>query len=129
MNETRPAYSVVFLRGLRKRCPRCGRGDIFAAWYTMHDHCGDCGLEYEPEAGSTWAFMYVSTAGITGLIIVAMLLIGIAHLRIWRIVVLPIAILAIGCTLPIRKSLAVGAEYLIRLASDADEPDPTNSTD
>lgn len=94
----------------------------------MHDRCGDCGLEYEPEAGSTWAFMYVSTAGITGLIIVAMLFFGMAHLHIWRLIVLPIALVTIGGTLPIRKSLAVGAEYLIRLASDAGESDPTDPT-
>jgi len=56
--------------------------------------------------------MYVTTAAITGLIIVAMLMISTGGYWVWRLLVLPLALVAITGTLPIRKSLAIALEYV-----------------
>src|ERR1700712_3726184 len=35
-------------RGLRGRCPRCGRGKLFRAFLKVDDHCSACGLDFTP---------------------------------------------------------------------------------
>ena len=54
-------------RALRLRCPRCGEGKIFRRLLTYSEHtsCPRCGLQYDPR-GESLAFMYVSTAFLTG---------------------------------------------------------------
>jgi len=43
-------------RGIRKKCPHCGRGAIFAGWTRHLERCSICGLVYERNPGDTWAF-------------------------------------------------------------------------
>jgi uncharacterized protein (DUF983 family) len=38
-------------RGIRKRCPRCGRRRIFRRWFTLVERCPGCGLRFEREEG------------------------------------------------------------------------------
>ena len=32
--------------GLRCRCPRCGKGELFAGFLTLQSRCEVCGLDY-----------------------------------------------------------------------------------
>ena len=50
---------TALLRGLRKRCPHCGRGALFSAWGRHVDRCSFCGLVYERNPGDTWAFTVI----------------------------------------------------------------------
>src|ERR1044071_8255668 len=69
MPHARPDRLITIVRrGLAKRCPRCGDGPIFRRWYTLHHQCSACQLPFESSEGDTWAFMYLSTAFMTGLI-------------------------------------------------------------
>lgn len=43
-------------RGIRKRCPHCGRGALFSHWAHHLERCDFCGLVYERNSGDTWAF-------------------------------------------------------------------------
>ena len=99
--------------GLRGRCPRCGQGALFETWHQIRERCPQCDLEYEPSAGDTWFFMYMTTGGLTGVMIVAMLLSRPSNLFLAQLVLIPVAILVIGGTLPYRKGLAVAIDYLI----------------
>jgi uncharacterized protein (DUF983 family) len=42
-------------RGVRKRCPHCGKGALFARWAHHLERCPACGLVYERNPGDTWA--------------------------------------------------------------------------
>ncbi len=90
----------------------------------MRERCDACQLPFEPSDGGTWAFMYVTTAGITGLVIIMMLLLDTHQQWIWRFIVLPIALALIGGTLPIRKSVAVAVEYLLDVKLNRFEEPP-----
>jgi uncharacterized protein (DUF983 family) len=46
-------------RGLRKRCPQCGKGALFSGWSEHLGSCSHCGLVYEPNPGDTWAFTII----------------------------------------------------------------------
>ena len=100
-------------RGLRRRCPRCGEASIFERWYTLREHCPDCGFAIHRVDSDTWAFMYVSTAGLTGVFVLAMLLVAPTHLFTARIITVLMALPVIVGSLPIRKGLAVALEYVL----------------
>ena len=36
----------MFWRAIRRHCPRCGGGDIFASWFRMREECPTCGLHF-----------------------------------------------------------------------------------
>jgi uncharacterized protein (DUF983 family) len=38
-------------RGIRKRCPRCGGGDLYPTWFHMVERCPTCGIRFEREPG------------------------------------------------------------------------------
>ena len=46
-----PAWTTVIKRGTRKRCGRCGIGDLFASRYRLRRRCPGCGYRFEREPG------------------------------------------------------------------------------
>jgi uncharacterized protein (DUF983 family) len=42
---------TVLMRGIRKRCPRCGERRIFLSRMQLRDRCPTCELGFEREAG------------------------------------------------------------------------------
>ncbi|QDL92283.1 DUF983 domain-containing protein [Paroceanicella profunda] len=42
--DDRPLRPAV-LRGLRRRCPRCGVGKLFSGYLRVNDCCDSCGLD------------------------------------------------------------------------------------
>ena len=106
-------------RGLRHRCPRCGEGPLFAGWNRLRERCPVCGLVYEPGTGDSWFFMYMTTAGMTGALVVAMFLIRPAVLWIGQLVVVLVGLAVMGLSLPYRKGIAVAIDYLIDRGSSS----------
>jgi uncharacterized protein (DUF983 family) len=100
-------------RALRLRCPRCGEGKIFrrVLTYSEHAECPRCGLRYDPR-GESLAFMYVSTAFLTGVMVIVMLCMHPESIASGRMVVIPIALGLYVVTLPVRKALAIALNYL-----------------
>jgi len=70
MSQPRTKKSTIILRGLRLRCPRCGRGRLFAGWFRMHARCADCDLDFQREPGFYLGSIYINY-GITSLIVIA----------------------------------------------------------
>jgi len=104
----------ALVRGVRKRCPQCGEGKLFERWYTLRRHCAACDLEYEPRDGDTWAFMYISTAFVTGSIVCAMLMFKPPTMFVGRVLILAVAVAALLASLPHRKGVAVAIDFLVR---------------
>ena len=76
----------IFWRGLKMRCPRCGTGPIFRRWYTYTEYteCPRCALPYDPR-GESLAFMYLSTAFLTGVMFIVLILVPPSELATYRI--------------------------------------------
>ena len=108
-----PRIPVALGRGLCGRCPRCGRGRLFRGWNRLRDGCAVCHLPFEPHSGDTWFFMYMTTAGLTGVLVVAMFLIRPRVVWAGQLAVLAAAFVMIGLSLPLRKGLAVALDYLV----------------
>jgi uncharacterized protein (DUF983 family) len=59
MTPSRPKLiSTALRRGLRKRCPHCGKGPLFSGWSQL-ERCSICGLVFTRNPGDTWAFTIV----------------------------------------------------------------------
>ncbi len=127
--------STAILRGLKKRCPRCGLGRLFASWYTLHTRCDHCHLEIEPHDGDTFGFMYLSTAFFTGAILLVMWFIRPANVLLAQFAILGVALTLMIGTLPNRKGLALAVDYLVKskvaphpAPQDDSRPNPPNAT-
>ena len=46
-----PSPTRMVLRGLVRRCPRCGSGGVFHRWFSMRERCPRCDLAFEREEG------------------------------------------------------------------------------
>jgi uncharacterized protein (DUF983 family) len=42
---------LLLWRGLRLRCPRCGKTKLFRGFFAMHERCAHCGWVFEREEG------------------------------------------------------------------------------
>ena len=42
---------IAVWRGLRLRCPVCGRGKLFRSYLAMNSECSRCGVRFDREAG------------------------------------------------------------------------------
>ncbi len=104
---------ATILRGLRHRCPRCGLGPLFQGWNRLRESCPVCGLRYEERSGDTWFFMYMTTAGLTGVLVVVMFLVRPRVVWLGQLAILAAAVVVIGLSLPYRKGVAVALDYLI----------------
>ena len=77
----RPGALRAVVRGLRRRCPRCGAGRLFAGPLSIRDRCPACRLRLEREEGGFLGAMTINFAVATTLWLI--LLVG------WLIVDLP----------------------------------------
>jgi uncharacterized protein (DUF983 family) len=101
------------MRGIRGRCPSCGDSRLFCGWNRLQETCPTCGLALGRIQENTWAFMYMSTAALTGMVVIGMFLLTPADVRVGRVVVFLIAFFLITGTLPIRKGIAIAFEVAI----------------
>ncbi len=67
-----PPYDTPtsIVAGLRCRCPRCGRGRLFAGFLTLAARCGVCGLDFsfaDPADGPAFFVMTFVGLVVTGL--------------------------------------------------------------
>lgn len=60
----RPPLEQLIGRALRLRCPRCGVGELFRGWFTMHERCAECGLKYERAPGYYLGSAYINYGAI-----------------------------------------------------------------
>ncbi len=104
----------VLRRGFRLRCPRCGKATLYRRWNQLHEQCRVCRWVFFADKVDGMAFMYISTAAITGLFVIGFLLIGFPTNWGARMLVVGIALVIMVATLPVRKSLAIALDFLSR---------------
>ncbi len=54
-------WRSVLLRGLRLRCPVCGKGKLFRTYFRMHDACSCCGVRFAREHGQWVGSLDINT--------------------------------------------------------------------
>ena len=66
-----PPASVLIRRALMRKCPVCGRGDIFESHFHMNRECPNCHVTFWKDPGESLGAMYVDYAVATGAFLVA----------------------------------------------------------
>ena len=125
-----PSALGALLRGLAKRCPRCGERDLFVHWLRIRDRCPRCQLRLEREEGGFLGAMTINYSATT--------LTWVAFLVIWLLVDLPgvrVAPLTVASVIlvglfplvfyPVSKTLWAAVDYLVlRSSPDYASADP-----
>lgn len=104
---------IPLTRGLRKLCPQCGLTPIFQNWGVARKKCENCGCQIRSRESDCWFFMYMTTAFITGIFLIIMLLVKPENEALGRTAIAIGALLTIVFTVPRRKGLAIAIDYLI----------------
>ncbi len=103
----------VLRKTIRLKCPDCGEGSLYSRWNQLHERCAVCSCTLQRREEEGWFFIYMTTAGLTGVVVVVMLLIDVPDIFLGQIGVLVAWFVIILLTLPIRKAIAIGIDYYI----------------
>ena len=132
MKSPPPRLRTLLWRGIRCRCPQCGRGRVFKRWLTMHENCHDCGLKYLRDQGDLWAYIIVLDRAAFILPLIAMLYFRLYNPHsIWFVLFAATVLFGLIYTAPHRNGLCLGVDYFIRckwgdLSADTSESSKPN---
>jgi uncharacterized protein (DUF983 family) len=122
MSPRRISIATALKRGLRKRCPHCGDGPLFAGWSRHLERCSICGLVYERNPGDTWAFTVIGDRLPIALVIILIYFGVIRSHRIVGLAMLAVVGAVLIWTAPNRWGMGIALHYLSR----AYWPDPAD---
>jgi uncharacterized protein (DUF983 family) len=121
LSMTNTRYALLLLRrGLRLRCPVCGRGKIFKGWIKTYERCPVCNYAFEREPG-------YYTGAVAANLVVSELLIAVIAVPLAASQAVSLTVLIIlGLTLPFllpllfyrpTKSLWMSFDHFVHPAS------------
>jgi len=108
--------------GAARRCPRCGRGELFERWNHVRPECAACGLRYLLNHGDPWVFLLVLDRAVFIFPPIVLIYFGLlADSIAGTVAVFALLIAALVYTAPHRYGICVALDWLTR-ADDAAEP-------
>ena len=113
-----PSSTRALLRGLGKRCPRCGQTKLFSRWFTMSKVCPRCGLQFEREQGGflgAIALNYLAAMFAWVLMLTLWLLIDLPDIHLAALTAASVALVVAVLLFffPFSKTLWAAVEYLV----------------
>jgi uncharacterized protein (DUF983 family) len=106
-------FMTGFLRGLRRRCPNCGKGDLFKGYLKVRPLCPNCGHDNARYRADD-APPYFTILIVGHLVIAPMLMFS--FIWKWPIgwvllsTLVPLALITLGL-LPLVKGAVIGAQW------------------
>ncbi len=111
--EQSPTLTQSALRGIACRCPRCGRGKLYAGFLDLRPGCESCGLDYAfIDSGDGPAIFIIMLAG--AVVVAAALIVEIKYQPpFWLHAALWLPLIAVTTLLPLRsmKSLLIALQF------------------
>jgi uncharacterized protein (DUF983 family) len=80
-----PGWTLL-RRALGRRCPRCGRGAVFASYFRMNSRCSECGAVFWVDQGEWLGAFVIDWACATGTAIVVWIALELAFTKLPQIV-------------------------------------------
>ena len=113
MNETLPTVTESALRGIACKCPRCGKGAVYAGFLTLRPRCEACGLDFAfMDSGDGPAIFIIMIAG--AIVVGAALIVEVKYQPpLWLHAALWLPLILATTLLPLRamKSLLIALQY------------------
>ena len=108
-------WRTCFTRALRRRCPQCGAGALFATRFRLRAECAECGLVYRRDQGVMTGSMCRSAAGreVFAVLVIAAVWLG-TDWGPWVSIAVGVPLVAAFCYAfqPYSMALWVAVEYL-----------------
>ncbi len=106
----------ILLRGLRLKCPACGKGSLFRSGFAVNESCPCCSMIFLREQGYFIGALYINIAA-TELLIGFVYLLALLAVKIADDIIYP-ALFALALILPIlfyrhARSFWLSLDYLI----------------
>lgn len=129
-----PGALAAFLRGARRRCPRCGGRGLFSGWFTIRERCPRCRLRLQREEGGFLGAMtinYVVTAGIWVVVLVVWLALDLPDVHVAALTIVSLAIAGLVPLLffPFAKTIWTAVDYLVYRSTPEYARDATERSD
>jgi uncharacterized protein (DUF983 family) len=113
MDEILPTVADSAIRGIACRCPRCGKGKLYAGFLTLAPRCESCGLDYAfIDSGDGPAVFIIMIAG--AIVVACALIVEVKYQPpFWLHAVLWLPLIAATTLLPLRsmKSLLIALQF------------------
>src|ERR1700749_1394458 len=113
MTDIPPTVTESALRGLACKCPRCGRGKLYAGFLTLAPRCEACGLDYAfIDSGDGRAVFIIMLAG--AIVVAAAVIVEVKYQPpFWVHAALWLPLIIVTTLLPLRsmKSLLIALQY------------------
>ena len=113
MLEHAPPTALPIGRGLRGRCPACGKGRLFQGFLALRPRCENCGLDFSfADAGDGPAVFVILIGG--AIVVFAALMTEVAYQPpYWVHAALWVPLILIVTLLPLRliKGLLIALQY------------------
>ncbi|CCJ05484.1 DUF983 domain-containing protein [Methylocystis sp. SC2] len=110
-----PSPGRSLFRGLRRKCPNCGVGKLFASYLKPRDSCAHCGEGFaglDADDGPAWL-----TVGVVTILVVPLLFIlessGRYACAVEMLIVVPLTIALVLLLLPLTKGFFISALWLL----------------
>jgi uncharacterized protein (DUF983 family) len=111
--ETLPTLTESALRGIFCRCPRCGKGKLYAGFLNLRPRCKSCGLDYAfMDSGDGPAIFIIMIAG--AIVVACALIVEVKYQPpFWVHAALWLPLIAVTTLLPLRsmKSLLIALQF------------------
>lgn len=117
-DEPIPPLKTLLWRGCCRKCPQCGKGNIFRSWNKLHDNCAVCGLQLLENQGDLWGYILFADRAIFILPLIIMI-----YFRLyvpdnnWFYGIGALMIGTLIYTLPHRIGMSLALDYLVRRKS------------
>ena len=112
-DQTLPTVTQSALRGLACKCPRCGKGKLYAGFLDLRQSCEACGLDYAfIDSGDGPAIFIIMLAG--AIVVACALIVEVKYQPpFWLHAVLWLPLILATTLLPLRamKSLLIALQF------------------
>ena len=112
-DEILPTVTESALRGIACKCPRCGKGAVYAGFLTLRPRCEACGLDFSfMDSGDGPAIFIIMIAG--AIVVGAALIVEVKYQPpLWLHAALWLPLILATTLLPLRamKSLLIALQY------------------
>lgn len=105
-------------RGVLRRCPRCGSGNLFVSWLRIRERCPRCGLRLEREEGGFLGAMtinYAATALVWLAVLVTWLIVDLPDVHVAALMAVSLAVAALFplAFFPFAKTIWCAVDHLV----------------
>ena len=109
---------ATLVRGLAKRCPRCGERDTFVSWFAMRTTCPRCEWRFEKEEGGYLGAMvlnYIVGIGLWLVVLGVGLVLTVPDVPVLPLTLVSVAVLVLVplAFYPRSKTTWAAVEYLV----------------